>query len=163
MLASRPTPSPADASWAGYFFVAARFVAGYIAAVAAGAIVFAAVAHVVPAMPFLPDPIEGDPLLSVGQTAFMYFILGLVFGIPYTVVGGLAVKFWLPWTPLSFLAVGMLCPASAVLLVLALLGGVSVDWKMLELLLVTLPAGLAAAYIFGAVGFGRGFGRWRTG
>lgn len=163
MLGSRAAPTPADASWTGYLFVAARFVAGYLAAVAAGAIVFAAVAHVVPAMPYLPDPIEGDPLLSVGQTTFMYFVLGLVFGIPYTIVGSIAVKLWLPSTQLSFLAVGMLCPASAVLLVFSMLGGVSVDWKMLELLLVTLPAGLAAAYIFGAVGFGRGFARWRTG
>jgi len=157
MLEPRPTPSPADASWAGYLLTAGRFVAGYIAAVAAGAMVFAALAHAVPDMPFLPDPIEDDPLRSIGQTALMYFIFGLVFGIPYTVLGSLALKLWPRRSHLSFLVVGMFCPASAILLMFSLLGGLSLHWKLAELLLVTLPAGLAAAYVFGAIGFGR----WR--
>jgi hypothetical protein len=163
MLEARATSSAAVAGRASHLLIAGRFVAGYVLAVGIGAIVFAVLAHVVPDLPLQPDPVEGDPWLTISQTSLMYFILGLVFGIPYTVLGSLAFRFWLPRTTLTFLAHGMLCPAAAILLTLSLLGGISFDWRMLKLLLVTLPAGLTAAYVFGAIGFGRGFGRWRFG
>ena len=41
-----------------YAAVAGRLVAGYLLAVAVGAIVFALIAHAVPDMPFLPDPVK---------------------------------------------------------------------------------------------------------
>jgi len=155
------TPSPI--SWSTYFGIAARFVAGYVLAVAFGAIVFAVLAHLVPEMPLLPDPIENDLLGSIGQIALMYFIFGTVFAIPYTVLGSLAFWFWLPRKPYWFLALGTLCPAAAIILMFSVIGGLLMEWRMLKLLLVTLPAGLAASYVYGAIGFGWGFGRWRLG
>ena len=163
MLEPGLSPSRANAGWTGYLLIAGRFVAGYILAVGVGAIVFAILAHIVPAMPMLPDPIENDLLLTIGQTAFMYFLFGVVFGIPYTLLGSLVFWFWLPRRTWYFLALGALCPAAAVMLMLSMVGGISFDWKMLEFLLITLPAGLAAAYVYGAIGFGWGFGRWRFG
>ncbi|RYG96357.1 MAG: hypothetical protein EON57_15220 [Alphaproteobacteria bacterium] len=112
-------------------------------------------------MPLLPDPIENDRLASIGQVALMYFILGAVFAIPYTVLGSLVFWFWMPRKPYWFLVVGTLCPAAAIILMLSMIGGVWSDWRMLKLLVVTLPAGLAATYVYGAIGFGWGFGRWR--
>ena len=153
--------SPADASWSGYLLVAGRFVAGYVMAVAVGAIVFSVVAHIVPDMPLLPDPMQDDPLGSIGQTALMYFIFGTVFGIPYTVLGSAAFWFWTRRSPALFLLIGTLCPAAAILLMFSTMGFLSAEWPMFKLLLVTLPAGLAATYIYGAIGFGQGFGRWR--
>jgi hypothetical protein len=145
-----------------YVAAAGRLVAGYILAVAAGAIVFALIAHAVPDMPLLPDPVKDDPLLSLWQTAFMYFIFGLVFGIPYTILGSLAFWFLLRRRALWFLVLGTLCPAAAILLMFSTMGAISADGRMAKLLLVTLPAGLAATYVYGAIGFGFGFGRWRA-
>jgi hypothetical protein len=147
-------------SAARYLFIAARLVVGYVLAIGTGAIVFSLTAHIAGAVPFLPDPIEHYPLRTIGQTAFLYFVLGSVFGIPYTLFGTLAFWFWLPRKTLWFLAIGTLCPAAALLLFFSMAGGITFS-KMLKLLLVTLPAGLAAAYVYGAIGFGRGFGRWR--
>lgn len=144
-----------------YVLIAGRFVVGYVLAVGVGALVFAIIAYIVPGMSLQPDPIESDPLRTIGQTAFMYFILGLVFGIPYTVLGSLAFRFWLPRTMPSFLVLGTPCPAVAIILMLSMMDGISLDWRMARLLLVTLPAGLAATYVYGAIGFGQGFGRWR--
>lgn len=145
-----------------YAAIAGRLIAGYLLAVVAGAVVFALVAHAVPDMPFLPDPIKDDPILSLWQTAFMYFIFGLVFGIPYTILGSLAFWFLLRRCVLWFLVLGTLCPAAAILLMFSMMGAVSADMQLAKLLLVTLPAGLAATYVYGAVGFGFGFGRWRA-
>lgn len=146
-----------------YLFVAGRFFAGYVLAVGVGAIVFAVIAYLVPDMPLQPDPIERDPFRTIGQTAFMYFIFGLFFGIPYTLLGSLGFWFWTRRSTALFLLIGTLCPAAAILLMFSMLGAISTDWRMLKLLLSTLPAGLAATYVFGAIGFGQGFGRWRFG
>lgn len=155
--------APYPISWSAYLAIAARFIAGYVLAVAVGSIVFAVVAYLVPDMPLLPDPIENDIIGSIGQIALMYFILGAVFAIPYTVLGSLAFWFWLPRRPYLFLALGTLCPAAAIILMFSMIGGLLMEWRMLKLLLVTLPAGLAATYVYGAIGFGWGFGRWRLG
>lgn len=160
-MLDRPRLATDPISWSTYIGIAGRFVTGYILAVAVGAIVFAVVAHLVPDMPLLPDPIENDRLASIGQVALMYFILGAVFAIPYTVLGSLVFWFWMPRKPYWFLVVGTLCPAAAIILMLSMIGGVWSDWRMLKLLVVTLPAGLAATYVYGAIGFGWGFGRWR--
>jgi hypothetical protein len=141
--------------------IAGRLAAGYLLAVAVGAIVFALIAHAVPDMPLLPDPIKDDPILSIWQTAFMYFIFGLVFGIPCTLLGSLAFWFLLRRRAVWFLVLGTLCPAAAILLMFSMMGAISADGRMAKLLLVTLPAGLAASYVYGAIGFGFGFGRWR--
>ena len=127
--------------------IAARFFAGYLLAVATGAIAFSITAHIVPDVPMLPDP-SSSPVRTIIDTALIYFIFGVVFAIPYTLLGSLAVRFWLPPKARWFLLVGMFCPPAAILL--------------LRLQFTSLPAGLAAAYVYGAVAFGRGFGRWRA-
>ena len=164
MLEAERGPSPADESWAGYLLVAGRHVLGYLLAVSAGSVIFAVIANVLPSVVYRPDPDPSGLIASIREAALMYSMLGTVFGIPYTVLGTVAFRLWLPRTRPVFLLVGMLCPAVAALLTMLTVGGIRwVDWDFLLFLALTLPAGLAAAYIFGAIGLGYGFGRWRPG
>lgn len=164
MLEAERKPSPADESWAGYLLVAGRYVLGYLLAVAAGSVIFAVIANVLPAVVYRPDPDPSGVLASIGDAALMYFVLGVVFGIPYTVLGTVAFRLWLPRTRLAFLLLGMLCPAAAAVLTMLVIGGIRwIDGDFLLFVILTFPAGLAAAYLFGAIGLGYGFGRWRLG
>ena len=61
-----------------------------------------------------------------------------------------------------FLLVGMLCPTASALLMMTMFDALSfIDRQFVIFLLLTFPAGFAAAYVFGATGMGWGFGRWR--
>ncbi len=162
MLKTHPAHVFSAKSGGSSLLIALRFVVGYGLAVGTGAIAFAIVAHLIPdTAPLLPLDGQSDVVGSIIGTAFVYFFYGLIFGIPYTVLGSLVFQFCLPRTMAWFLAVGALCPAVAILLMFSTLGDVTFDLLTLKLLLATLPAGLVAAYMFGAVGFARGFGRWR--
>jgi hypothetical protein len=150
MLEPRPTSFPAAANWAGYLLVATRFVAGYIAAVAAGAILFAALVEW-----SSPTSASAGKFLEL---ALICFVLGLIFAAPYTVAACLALKFLLPRSRLVFMAIGMLCPAATILTAQFVFDATL--WptrETLKILLMTIPVGMVAALIFGAVGLGR----WR--
>ena len=87
---------------------------------------------------------------------------GAVFGIPYTLIGLALFRYLLPRNKATFLAVGALCPAAAIFTVGLVLGGqLWLGPEMIRMTVFTLPSGLAAAYLFGAIGLGHGFGRWR--
>ena len=96
MLEAERGPSPADESWAGYLLVAGRHVLGYLLAVSAGSVIFAVMANVLPSVVYRPDPDPSGLIASIGEAALMYFMLGTVFGIPYTVLGTVAFRLWLP-------------------------------------------------------------------
>ena len=86
--------------------------------------------------------------------------MGAIFGLPYTILGSLAFWFLLPRKAPVFLLIGTFCPLAA-LLTMDLIGGGSFWWWEAPFVLLSLPAGLVAAYLYGAVGFAQGFGRWR--
>jgi hypothetical protein len=151
---------PQPMSIGQYLLLAGRFVAGYILAVGVGTLVFAVTAQLVAAIPLLRDD-RVDALAGIGSSVTVIFILGIVFAAPYTLVGSIIFWFATQRSPRLFLLIGTFCPAAAVLLFLSVLGSVGIAWPLVRFLLTTLPAGLAAAYIYGAIGFGHGFGRWR--
>lgn len=159
MLETRSVPSPAPASWAGYLLVAARFVAGYILAVGAGAIVFALLLQL---PPHFEAPHFPHSSTSILELMILCFVLGAIFGLPYTILGSLTFRFLLPRKTPVFLLIGIFCPMGA-LLTMDLIGRGSFWWWEAPFVLLSLPAGLIAAYVYGAVGFGQGFGRWRFG
>ena len=141
---------------------AIRVILGYLAAVATGYCVFLFLLHVWPGIPF--EPLQTYYL--VDHTPYPHlvrFLAGAVYGIPYTTLGVLAVKKLLPRNMVAFLLVGMFCPTSALALVLAISGMTTLLDDAAGIFLLTLPAGLAAAYVFGAIGMGYGFGRWSFG
>jgi hypothetical protein len=151
------TSLPARNSKIGFLLVSARFVAGYLVAVALGAILFVLTTAVLFSWGAMP---QAGALMA--NAALEYFMFGAVLGIPYAVVGTIAFRFWLPRTQTVFLLLGMFCPASAALLLMAFGGGLRwIDWQFFVILALTTPAGLAAAYVYGAIGMGYGFGRWR--
>ena len=132
----------------GYVVVGVRLLLGYVAAVAAGAILFSAL-------------VEWNSSTSASASKFVElaiicFVLGLMFALPYTVAACLALKFILPRNAVVFTAVGMLCPAAAIFTAQFVFD--STIWptrETLKILLMTIPVGLAATWIFGAVGLGR--------
>ena len=136
----------------GYVSAAARLLLGYIAAVAAGAILFAAL-------------VEWSSSTSASASKFVElalicFVLGLVFALPYTVAACLALKFLLPRNWLVFMAAGTLCPAATIFTAQFVFDATL--WptrETLKILLMTIPVGIVATWIFGAVGLGR----WRFG
>lgn len=145
--------------------IGARILVGYILSVAAGALIFAVIGDFV-----LPGKVDmflmplGEWLKRTVDGAMMFFMLGLVFGIPYTIFGVAAWYYLLPRTKTAFLAVGAFCPGAAIFTLGLTLGGTLwFDPEMIRMIVVTIPSGLAAAYIFGAIGMGYGFGRWRFG
>lgn len=138
-----------------------RLVLGYIIAVAAGSILFALVFPI--AVPDVPAPHSFEEWLnSTLGMVVTTFVLGFPFGLPYTLLGLIAFRSVLPRTMPVFLAVGALCPAAAIAtlgLVFGLRGWFNAEkfWIMV----FSLPSGLVAAYLFGAIGLGFGFRRWR--
>jgi hypothetical protein len=161
MLEATP-PSPAR-TWLRYLGLAARFVAGYLIAVAAGAIIFAAIADfVLPGAVNPPQRSFAEWLASTANASVSFFLLGTIFGIPYTLIGLVLFRYLLPRNMATFLIVGALCPGAAIFTLGLVLGGrIWIDPEMVRMTVVTLPSGLAAAYLFGAIGLGYGFGRWR--
>jgi hypothetical protein len=149
---------------ARYVLNAARLLVGYILAVAAGSLVGAITGALVPGFTFMPDPTDAGLLADIFNTAFMYFILGTIFGLPYALVGTIIFWRWLPKSALLFLAIGMLCPSTAIFLTLYFIDGLrAFSAPVFTFMALTMPAGLVAAYVYGAIGMGYGFGRWRLG
>jgi hypothetical protein len=139
-----------------YARVAARLVLGYVLAIGAGSVVFALLLQLPPDFenPHLPHSATTTVQLMV-----VCFVLGGIFGLPYTILGSLGFWFLLPRRTPIFLVIGAFCPLAA-LQTLELFSGGTLRWEI-TVTLLSIPAGLIAAYFYGAVGFGRGFGRWR--
>lgn len=164
MLEAAPK-SPPVRKWLGYLVAIGRVLLGYVIAVAAGAIIFAIIGD--HTLPGAPNPHPRSLTEWMGGTAnasMMLFTLGLIFGIPYTVVGVLVCRYLLPRSMAIFLAAGALCPGAAIFTMGVALG--DTFWfgpEMVKMIVLTIPSGLAAAHLFGAIGLGYGFGRWRFG
>jgi hypothetical protein len=141
-----------------------RFIAGYIIAVAVGAVLFSIITYLFGAgrAPDAPPVEIAEALGRIWGGFVMFFVLGLLFGLPYTIIASLLFKFVLPRNAVSFMIIGTLCPVVAIFTMGAFLGG-TFWWgpEMLAMFFQTLPSGLAATYLFGAIGFGLGFRRWR--
>lgn len=158
------TTAPAASNIMRSLQIAARLLVGYILAVAAGSLVGAITGALAPGFTFMPDPTQAGLIGDVFNTAFMYFVLGAIFGLPYALIGTLAFWRWLPKNTLLFLAIGMLCPSAAIFLILYFIDGLrAFSPSVFTFMALTLPAGLVAAYVYGAIGMGYGFGRWRLG
>lgn len=161
MLAA--TAPPSARTWLRYLVAAARLVAGYLIAVAAGAVIFAVVSDFV--LPGAANPLQHSFTEWLDKTAnasLIFFMLGAVFGIPYTLIGLAVFRYLLPRNMATFLSVGALCPGAAIFTVGLVLGGqLWLGPEMIRMTVFTLPSGLAAAYLFGAIALGHGFGRWR--
>ena len=135
-----------------YVLAGARLLLGYVAAVAAGAILFSAIIEW--------SSSTGTSAGKFAELAVICFVLGLMFALPYTVAACLALKFLLPRNRLVFMIVGTLCPAATIFTAQFVFDATL--WptrETVKILLMTIPVGLAATWIFGAVGLGR----WRFG
>jgi hypothetical protein len=147
-------------------YVAGRFVLGYVAAIGVGALLFALVECFFPeGFPFEKPPTALD---AIARQIWEIWVFGFVFGgisaVPYTIVGALVFRFLLPQHWIAFMIAGMLCPMIAIMTLNVFLGGgMSVTSGLAHVVWTTLPAGVVATYLFGAIGFGLGFGRWRFG
>jgi hypothetical protein len=147
---------PAANSARKYVWIAARLVLGYVLAIGAGSIVFALLLQLPPDFenPHLPHSAT-----TTAQLMVACFVLGGIFGLPYTILGSLGFWFLLPRRTPIFLLIGAFCPLAA-LFTLELFSGGTLRWET-TVSLLSLPAGLVATYFYGAVGFGRGLRRWR--
>ena len=92
-----------------------RRVAGYVLAGAVGALIYATIGALTPGFNFRLDPSSYGPIVDLLIAASMYFALGGIYGLPYTVLGTVFFWRWPPKSMLRFLAVGMLCPTAAIL------------------------------------------------
>jgi hypothetical protein len=129
-----------------------RICVGYILAVVTGGITFAAILA----------------LFSVRTSGIFYDVLlmsivfGLLYRLPYTALGWLAFRYVFPRNTLTFLLIGMFCPLSALMLFThPLQVSYFVMTSVPVVISATMFSGLCAAYIFGAIGLGYGFGRWK--
>lgn len=164
MLEAGRATAGGDRRLTGWARAGLRLLFGYLLAVASGVIVFMATLPLAGGTGFRPDETGLGLVSDVLMNASFYFVVGALFGLPYTVVGTTIFLRWLPKSRPVFLLVGMLCPAAAALLTMAAMNALQfVNGEFLFFMLLTLPAGLAAAYVFGAIGMGWGFGRWRFG
>jgi len=145
------------------FRTIARMIIGYVIAVAGGAIVFSLLNFLSPYSPdkWMFEQEGGNDLQTIAATSAICFELGLVFGLPYTALVALAMRYAPPISPRVFLVIGMLCPAAAMLTLMVISGSSREMSYLLPYVVISLPAGLFAAYLFGAIGFGLGFRRWR--
>lgn len=161
MLESALPTSPSNA-WRRHVVVASRVALGYLIAVAVGALVFATLSYLIPLVIYPTPPALLEVVRRIANAARILFLLGVVFGIPYTVLGTVLFKLWLPKRMLVFLMLGTICPAISAMLTLVLLhGSIPIDLEFARFVILSLPAGLAAAYLYGAIGLGYGFRRWR--
>jgi hypothetical protein len=138
-----------------------RLTLGYVVAVAGGSIVFALLFPLAVPDMLPPHSVEEWFNGTFGMT-ITTFVLGFLFGLPYTILGLLAFRSVLTRSMPVFLLVGTLCPSAAIAtmgLLLGLHGWFNVE--KIRIMIFSMPAGLVAAYLFGAIGFGQGFGRWR--
>lgn len=129
-----------------------RLLLGYLIAVGAGAVIFTLVYQMV---------FEGS-LDQLAKGTMLFFVLGLIFGLPYAIIGSLAFWHLMPRTAWNFMLTGTLCPVATIFLFSILTPGDALTApQFLGISLVSLPSGPVAAYLYGAIGFGFGFGRWR--
>lgn len=139
----------------------ARFLLGYVIAVAAGSVIFALLFPL--AVPdVLPPHSTAEWFSGTFGMSVTTFVLGFLFGLPYTFLGLLAFRSVLPRSMPVFLIVGTLCPSAAIATMGLLLG--LHGWfnaEKIRIMIFSLPSGLVAAYLFGAIGLGYGFRRWR--
>jgi hypothetical protein len=144
-----------------YIWSVGRFALGYILAVAAGAIIIAVLLELMSNFEALHFPHGGTPEMfdKIFELIALCFVLGAMFGLPYTILGSLAFWFLLPRERLVFLLIGTFCPLGA-LLTMSLVFQEILGLET-AVVLSSLPAGLIAAYVYGAIGFSQGFGRWR--
>lgn len=147
-------------SWSFYAVTALRLVFGYLVAVAAAALVFAVLLQWLPSFhgPHTPHGGTTDMFEKIMELAIMCFVLGAMFGLPYTILGSIAFWYFLPRKAFLFFIIGAFCPTAA-MLTMELILSARLWWET-PLVLCSLPAGLVAAYFYGAIGFARGFGRW---
>jgi hypothetical protein len=162
MLEAAPANAPRDRRLVSWLRTGLRLLFGYLAAVLTGAVVFMLTIATSGRTGLGPDSTDlgltADVLLNVA----FYAYIGGVFGLPYTILATIAFVRWLPRSMPLFLLLGALCPMVSVLLTMAALDVLwYLDTQFVTVLLLTLPAGLAAAYVLGALGMGWGFGRWR--
>lgn len=160
------TPKQPDSgTYARLLGLGARALVGYILAVAAGALIFAVIGDFV--LPGIGNSLSTSVTDWIARTidnAIVFFTLGAVFAIPYTIAGVAAWYYLLPRNRAGFLALGAFCPAAAILtLGIVMDGTLWLSPELVRMIVVTIPSGLAAAYIFGAIAMGHGFGRWRLG
>ena len=158
-----PVLSPIKPRWQRRALILIRFVVGYFVAVAAGALVLAVLLRTLSNFS-VQGPMHGriaDLFGNIFGVAATSFELGAFFGLPYTVIGSLIFWFLLPRRAPLFLLIGMFCPIAA-LLTMSLAFQKIVGLES-AIVLSSLPAGLVAAYLFGAIAFGQGFRNWRFG
>lgn len=164
MLATDKVTARTESRTAHWVRVGFRLLFGYLLAVAVGAVMFVALVHVAGGTEYQPDSTGLGLRQDLGMNVAFYFVTGALFGLPYTVAGTIAFVLWLPKSKSIFLLLGSLCPAAAAFLTMVAVGYLHVvNAAFLTFVLLTVPAGLAAAYVYGAIGMGWGFGRWRFG
>jgi hypothetical protein len=151
-----PNASRTPRSLGAYLWPAARFLLGYALAIIAGAIVLPLLLQL---PPYFENPHLPHSSTSTVELMIVCAVLGAIFAPPYTILGSLAFWFLLPRKTLIFLLIGAFCPIGA-LLTMDLVFWNKPSWDT-AIVLSSIPAGLTAAYFYGAVGFGQGFGRWR--
>lgn len=86
---------------------------------------------------------------------FASFAAGTVFGIPYTVAFTLMVRKCRLYGKIVFIFIGMFGPSTAILLLMQ-----EVSRDTVQMMFLSLPAGIVSAWIYGAIGFGFGFRSW---
>ena len=131
---------------------AALLFLGYCVVIIAGAFFYAFLLNA-----YDLTRLSKDPFAGFVQYFLFAVIYGSFLGLPYTIIGSIIVRFVLPQKMFIFLFVGMFCPASALLL----LFGESIDNEGRHMLVLSFPPGLLSAYLYGAIGFGYGFKRWK--
>ena len=125
---------------------AGRYIVGYLIAVGVASFLFAAITYLFPYIGYSGRPTLSDLAYHIANATGVVFVIGTVFGIPYTVLATIAFKRWLPKSMALFLLLGTLAPiAAALLLVMLIDGGGLMGWNLVETLLPALPAGLAGA------------------
>jgi hypothetical protein len=148
---------------AKWMTVVIRLTLGYLAAVATGTLIFAIFMHIWPgwaSITLLPRQTHYF-IVKTRDLILAYFVCGTVLGFPYTALGTFAFNRHLPKNMITFLIVGALCPASAIVLYFLMFGKIHWLAYLLGVVGLSLPAGFAAAYVFGAIGMGYGFRHWR--
>ncbi|MDO6964423.1 hypothetical protein [Rhizobium alvei] len=164
MLEAQSAPTTNETRAPAKSRVVIRRLIGYLLAVAVGYAIFVFMWRVWPGNPLEPHQTSYIlSELSVPYQLLSDYLTAAIFGIPYTVLGIVAVKQLWPHSRLAFLVTGMFCPAVSLVLFFGWNGLTTFIDDAAGLFLLTPPAGLAAAYIFGAIGMGYGFGRWRLG
>jgi hypothetical protein len=164
MLEADQVTAAVDRRPAAWLRTGLRLLLGYLVAVAAGAVVFMLTTAASGSTGLGPDSTDLGLTADLALNLAFYAYIGGVFGLPYTILATIAFLRWLPRSMPLYLLLGALCPTVSVLITMAALDALwYLDAQFVTVLLLTLPAGIAAAYVLGAVGMGWGFRRWRFG